>query len=193
MPINKFGTSLRSKESVSGSTFPFRNYVRDNALCLDDDDDDAFNARGAKIRRVAEPVEDRDVTTMSYVKGVLKDATENIEALTTMKYDALKNELEKSMTERLNAFDEDLHAQRVACIEISKRMKAQAKGEMDDVIKERILEHHDTITKMLKFERDEIEKLLYEKMSVLSERIHRSAEQMQAYGSALRAELVTIK
>jgi len=60
MPIKEFGTSLEKSRAELYYQWSglFRNFVRDNALCMDAVD---FDAKSRKIRRMALPVDDDDV------------------------------------------------------------------------------------------------------------------------------------
>ena len=70
MPSNKFGLSL-GKESELHYQWRglFRNYVRDNALCIAAAD---FDAKSRKIRRVALPVDDADAANNDTCSKELK-------------------------------------------------------------------------------------------------------------------------
>jgi len=81
MPINKFGTSLGKSgaEPYYQWSGLFRNFVRDNALCMGATD---FDAKLRKIRRVALPVDDDNVVNKHYVLQsvkILKDRQDEIE------------------------------------------------------------------------------------------------------------------
>jgi len=71
MPINKFGTSLRKSgaESYYQWSGLFRNFVRNNALCMGATN---FDAKSCKIRRIALPVDDDDVANKRYVLQSVK-------------------------------------------------------------------------------------------------------------------------
>jgi len=85
MPINKF--SIRSEpfgrrnetKSYNQWNGLFRNYVRDNALCVVAVN---FDAKSRKIWRVALPIDDGDAANKRYVQQsmqILKDRQDEIE------------------------------------------------------------------------------------------------------------------
>ncbi|XP_070155800.1 tropomyosin-like [Polyergus mexicanus] len=84
MSVSKFGTPLtnRGNDARTGRLRPAiesqRNYVRDNALCLSSSIE--YDARERKIKHLAQPEEDVDATSESYVEGITsqlrKDADE---------------------------------------------------------------------------------------------------------------------
>ncbi|XP_070155851.1 myosin heavy chain, clone 203-like [Polyergus mexicanus] len=84
MSVSKFGSPLRNRgyDARTGRLRPafesLRNYVRDNALCLSSSIE--YDARERKIKRLAQPEEDADATSKSYVEGITsqlrKDANE---------------------------------------------------------------------------------------------------------------------
>ncbi|XP_070170951.1 tropomyosin-like [Polyergus mexicanus] len=84
MSVSKFGSPLRNRgyDARTGRLRPtiesLRNYVRDNALCLNSSIE--YDARERKIKRLALPEEDADVTSKSYVEVITsqlrKDADE---------------------------------------------------------------------------------------------------------------------
>ncbi|XP_070155197.1 tropomyosin-like [Polyergus mexicanus] len=84
MSVSKFGSSLKNRgyDTRTGRLRPaiesLRNYVRDNALCLSSSIE--YDARERKIKRLAQPEEDADATSKSYVEGITsqlrKDANE---------------------------------------------------------------------------------------------------------------------
>lgn len=71
MPINKFGISLGRSAADTYYQWSglFRNYVRDNALCVAATD---FDAKSRKIRRVALPVDDGDAVNKRYVQKCIQ-------------------------------------------------------------------------------------------------------------------------
>ncbi|XP_070156726.1 ribonuclease Y-like [Polyergus mexicanus] len=84
MSVSKFGTPLRNRgyDARIGRLRPaiesLRNYVRDNVLCLSSSIE--YDARERKIKRLAQPEEDADATSKSYVEEITsplrKDADE---------------------------------------------------------------------------------------------------------------------
>ncbi|XP_070170687.1 tropomyosin-like [Polyergus mexicanus] len=84
MSVSKFGSPLRNRgyDARTGRLRPaiesLRNYMRDNALCLSSSIE--YDARERKIKRLAQPEEDADATSKSYVEGITsqlrKDADE---------------------------------------------------------------------------------------------------------------------
>jgi hypothetical protein len=71
MPINKFGLTLGGgSESYFQWRGLVRNFVRDNALCVDATD---FDAKSRKIRRLALPVDDSDAANKGYVQQSVHD------------------------------------------------------------------------------------------------------------------------
>ena len=72
MPINKFGSPLERVGARTHDTAvaSLRSYVRNNALCLRQSDDDA---RERKIRRVVAPETDTDATNKRYVETTIQD------------------------------------------------------------------------------------------------------------------------
>ncbi|XP_070171332.1 tropomyosin-like [Polyergus mexicanus] len=84
MSVSKFGSPLRNRgyDARTGRLRPaiesLRNYVRNNALCLSSSIE--YDARKRKIKRLAQPEEDADATSKSYVEGITsqlrKDADE---------------------------------------------------------------------------------------------------------------------
>ncbi|XP_070169539.1 tropomyosin-like [Polyergus mexicanus] len=84
MSVSKFGSPLRNRgyDARTGRLRPaiesLRNYVRDNALCLSSSIE--YDAKERKIKRLAQPEEDADATSKSYVEGITsqlrKDADE---------------------------------------------------------------------------------------------------------------------
>jgi len=84
MPLNKFGIrskpfGKRSETELYNQWNEFRNYVRDNTLCVVAVD---FNAKSRKIRRVALPIDDGNAANKRYVQQsmqILKDRQDKIE------------------------------------------------------------------------------------------------------------------
>ncbi|XP_070155186.1 tropomyosin-like [Polyergus mexicanus] len=84
MSVSKFGSPLKNRgyDARTGRLRPaiesLRSYVRDNALCLSSSIE--YDARERKIKRLAQPEEDADATSKSYVEGITsqlrKDANE---------------------------------------------------------------------------------------------------------------------
>ncbi|XP_070169563.1 tropomyosin-like [Polyergus mexicanus] len=84
MSVSKFGIPLRNRsyDARTGRLRPaiesLRNYVRDNALCLSSSIE--YDARERKIKRLAQPEEDADAMSKSYVERITsqlrKDADE---------------------------------------------------------------------------------------------------------------------
>ncbi|XP_070165275.1 tropomyosin-like [Polyergus mexicanus] len=81
MSVNKFGSSLRNRgyDARTGRLRPaiesLRNYVRDNALCLSSSIE--YDARERKIKRLAQPEEDADAISKSYVEGITSQLRKN--------------------------------------------------------------------------------------------------------------------
>ncbi|XP_070162568.1 uncharacterized protein [Polyergus mexicanus] len=74
MSVSKFGSPLKNRgyDARTGRLRPaiesLRNYVLDNALCLSSSIE--YDARERKIKRLAQPEEDADATSKSYVEGI---------------------------------------------------------------------------------------------------------------------------
>lgn len=80
MPVNKFGSSPRKRDygaiisRLRPTVESLRNYVRDNALCLESSD---YDARERKIRRLSEPESDTDAANKTYVERALRAIRED--------------------------------------------------------------------------------------------------------------------
>lgn len=77
MSVNKFGMSIKNdgRGGEGTSIESLRIYVRDNALCLSDNE---YDAKNHKIRRVATPRDSYDATNKEYVENELSDPKRNI-------------------------------------------------------------------------------------------------------------------
>ena len=110
MSVNKFGAPLHGTadatadtcdndqrmETIRSLNLYVANYVRENALCLTNDQRSTFDATERKIRRVAHPAEDTDAATKRYVDDMKRTVGR---ALDTMEEDTYE-----STTRRLDAF-----------------------------------------------------------------------------------------
>lgn len=97
MSVNKFGMTLRKRESETpwrarATIESLRGHVRENALCLNDD---SYDARERKIRRLAAPEVETDAVNASFVRN----------ALANLKLDYLRQQLEISLKNVNDRFD----------------------------------------------------------------------------------------
>jgi len=76
MSINKFGLSVRVNSNFSvDNLYSLRNFIRDNALCLNSSD---FNAKDCRIQHLAEPKSGDDATNRQYVERAIDNIANEV-------------------------------------------------------------------------------------------------------------------